>query len=65
MDKERLQEHMDAFNQLTYKLHKEDSLRVIIKKKSGQTYSMDIEEGDLMISVTLTKREVIKIQYHE
>ena len=62
MDKERLQQHIDNFNQMCSELGEDDILSIVVRRDDVQGWVTDLKKGYAITSAELVKRETIKIK---
>ena len=62
MDKKKLEKFIADFNEALKDLRETDTLRVTVKKKGGSSYTLDLEENDIIIKAIFTTRETIIIE---
>jgi len=62
MTKERLQQHIDNFNQMCSELGENDTLSIKVEGSKERLFYTDLKKGDAIIEAELIKRETIKIE---
>lgn len=62
MDKERLQQHINNFNQMCSELGENDTLSIKVEGSKERLFYTDLKKGDAIIEAELVKRETIKIE---
>ena len=62
MDKERLQQHINNFNQMCSELGENDTLSIKVEGSKERLFYTDLKKGDAIIEAELIKRETIKIE---